>query len=49
MFELQLMYSDSAKCSMWWVVRKEEKKGKPDYYGPWHDKNMAQKFLDNEL
>ena len=48
-FKLHLMYSEKNKQDMWWVARVNEKKGKPDYYGPFFHKWNANKFLYNEL
>lgn len=49
MFEVILMYSEKNARDMWWVMRVKDAEGRPDYYGPWFDKKMAEKFLGNEL
>jgi len=40
------MYSDKNKKDMWWVERHKEKKGLPDYYGPFNSKEEAEVHLD---
>jgi hypothetical protein len=48
MFKLIRMHSDELGSDAWFVERIEEKKGHPDYYGPWLSKAIATNNM-NEL
>ncbi len=46
---LILMYNESHQADMWYAERLSEAEGRPDYYGPFFEKAIAQKFIDNHL
>ena len=48
-FKVILMWNDKNKKDMYYVERLIEKRGKPDYYGPFHHEWNAEKFRRNEL
>jgi hypothetical protein len=43
------VYSRSHNTDMWYAGRLVEGNGKPDYYGPFFERSLAQKFIDEEL